>query len=1145
MRPAWPLCIGLLFAYAGAAFALPGEVLSEQKVSDTAGGFGGVLNDDYELRAVASLGDLDGDGVPDLAVGSRRDDDGGTDRGAVWILFLNADGTVKTEQKISDLAGGFAGMLDDNDHFGIAVEALGDLDGDGIADLAVGAFRDDDGGTNYGAVWILFLDTDGTVQGHQKISETQGGFAGGLGTGDLFGGGLARLGDLDRDGVTELAVSAVDDDDGGGNRGAAYVLFLLPDGTVHHTQKISDTEGGFTGTLGDDDGFSGTVAPLGDLDGDGVADLAVGALGDDDGGSDRGAVWVLLLEHSGEVKSHQKISDTQGGFTGALDDGDLFGTLASVGDGDGDGVADLAVGALADDDGGTDRGALWVLFLDTDGTVQGHQKLSATAGGFSGVLDDGDAFGTTLSGLGDLDGDGRGELAVGTPFGDDGGNNRGAVWVLFLDGSPLVCGDAVLDPGEACDDGGTADFDGCNVSCEIEDDLELFGVAGATGVLSAGVDGVNLNVSVTTGDAPTLLAQLLAAAINGNPTLMALGTTAQAVGNRVVTTGSFDTAQSTAMDTSVSVDPGRVVGHQKISDTQGGFSGALDDSDLFGNSAAALGDLDGDGVGDLAVGALFDGDGGVGRGSVWILFLDADGTVKSHQKISDTQGGFTGALDDVDLFGASAAALGDLDGDGIGDLGVGAERDDDGGTNRGAAWILFLHADGTVKSHQKISDTQGAFTGVLDDFDQFGTSAAALGDLDGDGIGDLAVGAHDDGDGGTNRGAVWILFLDADGTVKSHQKISDTQGAFTGVLDDFDLFGTSAAALGDLDGDGVEDLAVGAADDDGGTNRGAVWILFLDADGTVKSHQKISDTQGGFTGALEDDDLFGTSAAALGDLDGDGIGDLAVGADDDGDGGTKRGAVWILFLDADGTVKSHQKISDTQGGFTGALDDADLFGTSAAALGDLDGDGMGDLAVGAERDGDGGASRGAVWILSLDGSTLAHCGDTVIVLAETCDDGNTTIGDGCYATCELEDEIELFGTAHGGTLQAVVSGEGVLIATSAGQSAATVATNLSDAINLVPNLQDLDISSVSIAARVVTNGSFDDLVVMDGGIVLPEPGVAVMLGWGLLALLVLNARRQRRRLAERARRSGLRTALMDGVGMGRFGKTGLTPWPPR
>ena len=424
-----------------------------------------------------------------------------------------------------------------------------------------------------------------------------------------------------------------------------------------------------------------------------------------------------------------------------------------------------------------------------------------------------------------------------------------------------------------------------------------------------------------------------------------------------------------AGDRTAHAQPGWVLAQQKISATAGNFAGQLDNGDWFGFSAAAIGDLDDDGVDDVAIGARHDDDGGQDRGAVWILFLDPGGTVKAHQKISDTEGGFTGVLDNADDFGFAVAGLDDLDGDGVEDLAVGAANDDDGGTSRGAVWILFLRVDGTVRSHQKISDTEGGFTGILDDSDGFGQAAASLGDLDGDGVSDLAVGADGDDGGGSSRGAVWILFLDTDGTVRTHQRISEDDGGFTGDLGDGDEFGCSLALLGDLDGGGVVDLAVGALGDQdgGGAYRGAVWILFLNDDGTVASHQKISSTEGGFTGALDDSDFFGASAAATDDLDGDGVRDIAVGAFLDDDGGGDRGALWVLFLNDDGTVHSHQKISSTEGGFKGPLDDNDRFGISAAWLGDFDGSGAGALAAGAWFDGDGGPGRGATWVLSLDG----------------------------------------------------------------------------------------------------------------------------------------------------------------------------------
>ncbi|MCH7522255.1 MAG: FG-GAP repeat protein, partial [Chloroflexi bacterium] len=134
--------------------------------------------------------------------------------------------------------------------------------------------------------------------------------------------------------------------------------------------------------------------------------------------------------------------------------------------------------------------------------------------------------------------------------------------------------------------------------------------------------------------------------------------------------------------------------------------------------------------------------------------------MKAEQKISDTQGGFNGTLSNSDLFGSGVADVGDLDSDGVTDLAVGAWMDNDGGSNRGAIWILFLNTDGTVKSEQKISDTQGGFGGTLDNGDQFGTSVANIGDLDGDGGTDLVVGAIGDDDGNDVAGAVWILFLE-------------------------------------------------------------------------------------------------------------------------------------------------------------------------------------------------------------------------------------------------------------------------------------------------------------------------------------------------------------------------------------------------
>jgi hypothetical protein len=410
---------------------------------------------------------------------------------------------------------------------------------------------------------------------------------------------------------------------------------------------------------------------------------------------------------------------------------------------------------------------------------------------------------------------------------------------------------------------------------------------------------------------------------------------------------------------------------QKISDLEGGFSGELSNVDVFGDSIAALGDLSGDGTVEVAVGTQLDDDGGDEAGAVWILSLDSDGTVDSEVKISDTSGGMEGNLDSNDRFGVSVSNLGDVNGDGVTDIAVGTYLDDDGGPDRGAVWILFLDTDGTVESFQKISSTQGEFAGTIDDYDYFGVGVEGLGDFDHDGVPDLAVGATRDDDGGTNFGAVWLLFLNSDGTVKSHQKISTTEGFGSG-LSSGQAFGARIAAF-DVDGNGTKDLALGTnGDSDTGSNVGAVWIVFLECTGTVLGKQKINEVEGGFTGSLDPSDEFGSDVTAIGDYDLDGVPDLAVGAHHDDDGGTNRGAIWILYLEADGTVKSHSKLSDTSEGLGSAttLENSDAIGVGLDFIGDLDGDGVGDLAVGARGDDDGGTDRGAVWILFLSAHSL-------------------------------------------------------------------------------------------------------------------------------------------------------------------------------
>ena len=142
----------------------------------------------------------------------------------------------------------------------------------------------------------------------------------------------------------------------------------------------------------------------------------------------------------------------------------------------------------------------------------------------------------------------------------------------------------------------------------------------------------------------------------------------------------------------------------KISNCYGDFSSfyTIGSAEVFGSSVASLGDLNGDGVVDMAVGARGDNDGKSGAGAVYVAFLETNGNVKGAQKISNWYGGFSSfyTLGSADLFGASVASLGDLNGDGVMDMAVAANHDDDGYKNAGAVYVAFLETNGYVKGAQ-------------------------------------------------------------------------------------------------------------------------------------------------------------------------------------------------------------------------------------------------------------------------------------------------------------------------------------------------------------------------------------------------------------------------------------------------------------
>jgi hypothetical protein len=707
---------------------------------------------DYFGVSLAAIGDIDSDGVPDLAVGSLPF----YRLGYLRVLRLNADGSVKASTEITQGSGGFTGTLTDYDNFGSALAALGDLDGDGTVELAVGAARNDDVGSDTGAVWILSLAADGTVASQVKILPDAASPFGTADDGDLFGYSLGRLSDRDGNGVVELAIGAVGDDDGGTNNGAAWIAYLDTSGAVIGVRKISATAGGFTGMLDTYSGFPSAIADPGDVDGDGVEDLLIGASGDDGtstlAAQDYGVVYVLLLNGDETVASTHRIDFENGGLVLPSPYRANLGTaIEPAGDVDGDGIDEIAFGAsgtLRNDGSVSEGGRILFLELATDATVA-DQRILEYDDPWSRTLVLENGLGAGAAGLGDVSGTGTQDIAVGAPSLGDGGD----VLVLLRDTDGrisryrrIVGEGGLLHPLLEADDAFGA-------SMTAIDDLDTNSipeiVVGAPGDSGAGAPG----------------------SMRGGAWIVYMDADGYAIDSRFFGDGSTD-----------------------------GFSGSLADGDAFGSSATVLGDVDGNGVADVALGAPGDDGAGSDRGAVWVLLLEANGQAIGVQEIDAEVPALSGILADGDGFGTSVASLGDVNGDGTPDLVAGAPGSDTGGSGFGLLVVVFLAPDGSAVEAHTIGANMGGFTGTLQSNERFGEQLVALGDHDGDGIGDVLVGSGSDSPG--QQRDSWVLFLAADGSVRKQRWLSGWTGGRTGGFTSEYV----ASAIGDYDGDGFGDV---------------------------------------------------------------------------------------------------------------------------------------------------------------------------------------------------------------------------------------------------------------------------------------------------------------------------------------------------
>ena len=717
------------------------------------------------------------------------------------------------------------------DEAGWSVSGAGDINGDGFDDIIIGAPYSDVGAPNAGSAYVIYGHAGASASVDLgNLSAAQGFVIGGS---QFTGLSVSRAGDVNGDGLDDLIVGTYSHGQLGYGSATAYVVF----GKATQAGPVD------LGHLAASDGFSiggaiefsyyagyaMSVSSAGDVNGDGFDDLIVGARY---ANNLTGAAYVVFGHASGNVDLNH-LAATQGFAILGINPRDGVGTQVSgIGDINGDGFDDVIVGAPGVDSGGNDEGQAYVIFGKADGFATVNLlSLDASTGFIIGIEGSLHAAGRSVSGAGDVNGDGFDDFIVGAPFG-----NTGDAYVIFgkaggfgtVDLADLGAGGFAIQGAGNGDNLGFSVSGAGDVNHDGFDDLivssyqnpggayVIFGKASGfdtihvanlpstSGFFIQGSVGSSLGWSVSgagdfdrDGFADLILAAPFANGGAGQIVLVSSRLVLNAAGNDFNGDGRSDVLWQ---------NDDRTVRDWLGQSPNGNFVGNIDHVNFLGAAGSTM-----IGTGD------FNGDGRVDT-----LWQSSDGRVTDL--LGQSSGGFADNYAKVGILTGTdwhAVATGDFNNDGLDD-------------------VIWQNDNGTIR--EWLGQSDGTFAGNIDHVNfvaRAGSHLIASGDFNGDGFDDL-------------------LWQTADGRVTD--LLGQAGGGFVDNYTRVNIFtGTDwhAIGAGDFNGDGRDD------------------VLWRNDNGTVREWLGQSDgTFVGNTAHVNFVPAAGTHVVGIGDYNGDGIDDL-------------------------------------------------------------------------------------------------------------------------------------------------------------------------------------------------------------------------------------------------------------------------------